>query len=229
MDKDEISYKIENFLDTDEVQKVCDFYDSLPYSDEYSSPANRRKLMHYEDENVTLLKDLFEPKLKSLYNKGIVSACTFTEWHNPVEVHTDGWQPQEDKTRKMGYAVLVPLRINPQNAEASTIIFSQRHHGPTLTLKEHVEDDSWNVAEHISPDDERIEHKSNNALDNKIYDKHLKHIEPQILRNFTVSSVHDWALGSAIVWDRSYFHTSSSFANNLKSKLHAIFFVTLDD
>lgn len=223
-----ISYKLENFLNEDEVDAVCQFYDSLPYSDEYSSPANRRKLMHYDDEKITFLKDLFDEKLKSLYNGGKVSACTFTEWHDPVEVHTDGWQPQEDKSRRMGYAVLVPLRLDPHDAEASTIIFSQRHDGPTLTLKEHKEDDSWNVAEHIDPTDNRIENKIKNGIDDELYEKHLKHVEPNILTNFAINAVHDWTLGSAIVWDRSYFHTSSSFENKLKSKLHAIFFITLD-
>jgi|TARA_B100001093_G_C26812913_1_gene1008322 hypothetical protein len=222
-----MNYKIENFLSTSEVNTVCGFYDRLPYSDEYSSELNRRKLMHYDNPSMPFLKKIFEPKLMSLH-KGTVSACTFTDWHNPVEIHTDGWQPQEDQTRSMGVAVLVPLRLNPDTAKSSTIIFNQRSAGPTVTLKEQREHASWNVAEHISPDDNRIENKSEQGVSAEFYAEHLQHIDdPDMLRNFSVSGVHDWSPGCAIVWDRSYFHTSSSFDATLKSKLHAIFFITL--
>ena len=223
-----MNYKIENFLSESEVNTVCAFYDRLPYSDEYSSSLNRRKLMHYDNPGMPFLKNIFEPKLQELYPGGLVSACTFTDWHNPVEIHTDGWQPQEDQTRDMGYAVLVPLRINPENAQSSTIIFDQRSPGATVTLKEHTQDEVWNVAEYISPDDDRIEYKNAGEFDSVFYNAHLQHIEDKhMLRNFSISAVHDWSPGCAIVWDRSYFHTSSSFDETLKSKLHAIFFITL--
>jgi hypothetical protein len=223
-----MNYKIENFLSESEVNTVCAFYDRLPYSEEYSSSLNRRKLMHYDNPSMPFLKNIFEPKLQKLYPGGLVSACTFTDWHNPVEIHTDGWQPQEDQTRNMGYAVLVPLRLNPANAQSSTIIFDQRSAGPTVTLRVQREDASWNVAEHISPDDSRIENKSSAGVEVDFYEQHLRHTDdPSMLGNFSVSGVYSWSPGCAIVWDRSYFHTSSSFDTTLKSKLHAIFFVTL--
>jgi hypothetical protein len=223
-----MNYKIENFLSESEVNTVCAFYDRLPYSEEYSSSLNRRKLMHYDNPSMPFLKNIFEPKLQKLYPGGLVSACTFTDWHNPVEIHTDGWQPQEDQTRNMGYAVLVPLRLNPANAQSSTIIFDQRSAGPTVTLRVQREDASWNVAEHISPDDSRIENKSSAGVEVDFYEQHLRHTDdPSMLDNFSVSGVYSWSPGCAIVWDRSYFHTSSSFDTTLKSKLHAIFFVTL--
>jgi hypothetical protein len=196
-----MNYKIENFLSESEVNTVCAFYDRLPYSDEYSSSLNRRKLMHYDNLGMPFLKNIFEPKLQELYPGGLVSACTFTDWHNPVEIHTDGWQP---------------------------IIFDQRSPGATVTLKEHTQDEVWNVAEYISPDDDRIGYKSAGEFDSVFYNEHLQHIEDKhMLRNFSISAVHEWSPGCAIIWDRSYFHTSSSFDETLKSKLHAIFFITL--
>jgi len=223
-----MNYKIENFLSDSEVNTVCAFYDRLPYSDEYSSSLNRRKLMHYDNPSMPFFKNIFEPKLQELYPGGLVSACTFTDWHSPVEIHTDGWQPQEDQTRDMGYAILVPLRITPKNAKSSTIIFDQRLSDVSVTLKEYTQDEVWNVAEYISPDDDRIEYKSAEEVGSVFYNDHLQHIEDKrMLRNFSVSAVHDWSPGCAIVWDRSYFHTSSSFDETLKNKLHAIFFITL--
>jgi hypothetical protein len=224
-----MDYKIENFLTETEVNTVCAFYDRLPYSDEYSSSLNRRKLMHYDNPGMPFLKNIFEPKLKQLYPDGVVSACTFTDWHQPVEIHTDGWQPQEDQSRSMGDAVLIPLRLDPVTANSSTIIFNQRSPGPTVTLKEQHPDANtlWNVSEHISPTDDRIEHKSDQGVSQEFIQEHLQHIDDTgMLRNFSVSGVHAWSPGCAIVWDRSYFHTSSSFDASLKSKLHAIFFIT---
>jgi hypothetical protein len=220
------NFKKLDFLSISELDTVLKLYDRLPYSQDFSNPKmNKRKLMHYETNPI--LQKIFQPKLLELFPTGLVSACTFTDWHNPVEIHTDGWQPQEDQTRDMGYAVLVPLRINPENAQSSTIIFDQRSPGATVTLKEHTQEEVWNVAEYISPDDDRIENKDA-GIDQKFYDKHLRHIPNRdLLRNFSVSAVHDWESRCAIVWDRSYFHTSSSFDSTLVSKLHAIFFVTL--
>ena len=223
-----MNYKVKNFLSTSEVNTVCDFYDQLPYSDQYSSDLNRRKLMHYDDPSMPFLKNIFQSKLMGIH-KGIVSACTFTDWHNPVEIHTDGWQPQEDQTRDMGVAVLVPLRLNPSTAQSSTIIFDQRIPGPTVTLKEQTHDELWSISKHISPDDPRIEYKSTTPFDTDFYEEHLQHIDDlHMLRHFSVSEsgVHERETGCAIVWDRSYFHTSSSFDESLKSKLHAIFYIT---
>jgi len=219
-------FKINNFLSSIEVDDVLAFYDELPYSQDYSNPKmNKRKLMHYD--STQFLQDIFEPKLKTLFTGGLTSASTFTDWHNPVLIHTDGWQPQEDQTRNMGYAVLVPLRTNPVKSKASTIIFEQRSPGPTVTLNQVTENTPWNIAEYVTADDARIENKKD-GITQEFYNTHLKHIQDiNMLRNFSVSNVYNWEPGCAIVWDRSYFHTSSSFDETLKSKLHAIFFVTL--
>jgi len=225
----QISYAVENFLTENEIGAVLSHYDTIPYSKEYSSPNNRRKMMNYDDPNSNFFKELFDPKIKLLYPTGKVSACTFTDWHHPVEIHTDGWQPHEDNTRKLGYAILVPLLITPSDVVTSTIIFQQRYIGPTVTLKHFTQSDPWNISEYINSNDPRIENKSQKPLDIGFYEKHLKHLQdPQIIRNLSIDGVYDWSIASAIVWDRSDFHTSSSFVNKLKNKLHAIFFVTLD-
>jgi len=229
-----MDYKIKNFLTDSEVSTVCAFYDRLPYSDEYSSSLCRRKLMHYDNPGMPFLKNIFEPKLKQLYPNGVVSACTFTDWHKPVEIHTDGWQPQEDQSRSMGDAVLIPLRLDPVTASSSTIIFNQRSAGPTVSLKKQPYLKHYvkrmqhrGVSKLISHTDDRIEHKSDQGVSQEFIQEHLQHIDdPDMLRNFSVSGVHAWSPGCAIVWDRSYFHTSSSFNTSLKNKLHAIFFIT---
>lgn len=223
------SYTVKQFLTRQEVDSILTQYDDIPYSDEYSSPANRRKLMNYDHADSTFFKDLFDSKIKSLYPTGTVSACTFTDWHHPVEIHTDGWQPHEDNTRQLGHAILVPLRLVPNDASTSTVIFEQRYVGPTVTLKEFSQHDAWNISEHITANDERIENKSQTPIDAEIREKYLKHVQdPDTLKNLSIDGIYDWQIGSAIIWDRSHFHTSASFVNNLKSKLHAIFFVTLD-
>ena len=74
-----MNYTVKDFLSVNEVATVCAFYDRLPYSDEYSSSLNRRKLMHYDNPGMPFLKNIFQPKLENLFPSGKVSACTFTD------------------------------------------------------------------------------------------------------------------------------------------------------
>lgn len=222
-------FKDYNFLTIDEVNSIVEYYDQLDHSEQYSSNLNRRKLMHYDDPNFAFMKDLLEPKFKKLFPNGKVSACTFTDWHTPVEIHTDGWQPQEDQTRRMGYVVLIPLRLLPLGAETSTIIFNQSMPcGPGVTMANHKDNEDWNIHEFVSSDDERIENKEQNVINDLLYDKYFTHVNKDFTKNLKINNIHNWTIGSAIIWNRKNFHTSSSFNTDLVSKLHAIFFITLD-
>lgn len=222
-------YKDYNFLTIDEVNSIVEYYDQLDHSEQYSSNLNNRKLMHYDDPNFAFMKDLLEPKFKKLFPNGKVSACTFTDWHTPVEIHTDGWQPQEDQTRGMGYVVLIPLRLLPLSAETSTVIFKQSMPcGPGVTMATYKDNKDWNIHEFVSSDDERIENKEQNAINDFLYNKYFAHVEKDFIKNLSISNIYNWTTGSAIIWDRRNFHTSSSFNTDLVSKLHAIFFITLD-
>ena len=218
---------INNFLTADETEEIVEYYDALPYAPEYSSHRNRRKLMHYDFPDMPYLKSVFQPKIEKHFPGGHVSASTFTEWHTPTNLHTDAWQGHEDKSHKLGITILIPLRITPVEAESSTIIFEQYmpDNLPLTQIAGPNEDSSANGF--ISHNDPRIQNKQKNAITTEFYNSHLKHIPDQnMLTDFSVDRVHKWTVGDAFYWTRNYFHTSSSFDPKLKTKLHAIFFIT---
>lgn len=218
-------WKIPGFLTPREVAATNFYYDKLPDSPEYSSSLNRRKLSHYMHPEANFENALFGPKLREAFPTGTVTSAAFTNWVKPVEIHTDSWQPHEDRSLDMGWVVLVPLRVTPTSARTATIIFDQWTEEGTTSLANYTQDEAWNIAEYVSPDDGRIQNKQPTNMSPDWLRDNLPHIDdPEMVRNFTVGGIYPWVLGDAIVWDRRYFHTSSGF-DGLESKLHAIFFV----
>lgn len=215
------SFQKIDFLSERELEQVLDFYDSLPYSPEYSSPKNQRKLMHYDSPDYPLMRSIFEPKIQKILPGGRVVNSTFTDWTTPVEVHTDSWQPNEDrKNQQLGYAVLVPLRVDPENVVAQTVVFDQYNNGPTNTLEDIDSDAVWNIAEQ----NREIHGLVEQELDQKVFEEHLTHCDYEKIKHFSIQGIYNWFAGSAIVWHRKHYHTSSSFIE-VNSKLHAIFLV----
>ena len=221
--KNTSSAQIANFLSNSELKQIIDFYNSLPVSTEYSSPKNQRRLMHYDNSDYPLMKSIIEPKLQSLFPGCTVVNSTFTNWTTPVEVHTDSWQPNEDQeSQELGYAVLIPLEIDPNNHIASTIVFDQYCEGPTNTLENIQSNEAWNIAEYS--DRTVIENLQEDKLDIETYNQLLSHCDYKPIENFSIQGLYNWFPGSAIVWHRKYYHCSTSFTD-INSKLHAIFLI----
>ena len=221
------SFEIKNIVNKEEVEQILEYYNQLPESDDYSNHQAKRKLTGYHEEHMPFLKEMFEEKFSKYFENYVVSGSNFTNWIETVELHTDGWQPQEDQSNKLGYAVLVPLEVTPTDAKSYTIIFDQFLDGPAVTMKKFIDDKDWNKShEYTTPNDERIKNKKdNNLITNEYYSEHLSHIQRELLNNFSVSNTHQWKIGDAIVWKRKHFHTSSSFSDKIKSKLHLLFFI----
>jgi hypothetical protein len=219
-------FAIKNFCNNEEVSSILDYYDALEEAPEFSNQRAKRKNMNYHDPDIVLMREIIEPKIKNFFPNAFVSAATFTNWVEQVELHTDSWQPDEDKTKVLGYSILVPLRISPTNIETSTIIFDQyTKEKQTVTFKKFTEDESWNIAKQIGINDSKILNKSNQELDQDFYNKYLGHIDYNIIKNFSNPTRYVWTVGDAVVWNREHFHTSENFNPLLNSKLHMIFLV----
>ena len=226
MEKNITSAQFANFLSNAELNQVIDFYNSLPVSTEYSSLKNQRKLMHYDNSDYPLMKSIIGPKLQDLFPRCTVVNSTFTNWTTPVEVHTDAWQPNEDQeNQELGYAVLVPLQIKPETHIASTVIFDQYCDGPTNTLEDIRAQESWNISEFANTN--KIQNISNKELNKDLHEQLLSHCDYAPIRNFSIQAIYNWIPGSAIIWHRKYYHSSTSFVD-IDSKLHAIFLINFD-
>lgn len=219
-------FSINNFCNAEEIDNILNYYEILETSQEYSSKRAKRKNMDYHDSDISFMRDIIDPKIKNHFPNGFVSAATFTNWVEQVELHTDSWQPQEDKTKKLGYSVLVPLQIEPISATTSTIIFNQyADNKSSLTTEKFEQDEKWNISEHITTAKANIINKTKNTLDKKFYEKYLNHIDYDMIKNFADPTRYEWKVGNAIVWDRMLFHTSETFQPALESKLHMIFLI----
>ena len=218
-------FSIKNFLTPEELESILDYYDLLEQSIEYSNDQAKRKLMHYNDPDNTFIKDIIDSKIKKMFPNSFVSASAFTNWNKNVELHTDAWQPGEDQNSILGYALLIPLRIDPVEEKISTIIFEQYCEGPTVTIKKFNNNEKWNIAKYIDPFSDKILNKKTNGIDESFYQNYLYHIERESLKCFSLANRYEWSLGGGIVWRRNLFHTSEAFNQKLKSKLHMIFLI----
>lgn len=219
-------FTIKNFCNDHEISNIINYYDALEEATEFSNKRAKRKNMNYHDPDIGIMREIIEPKIQKYFPNSFVSAATFTNWLEHVELHTDNWQPGEDRSKKLGYSILVPLKIDPINVQTSTIIFDQYdNEDHTVTFEEFPEDQKWNIAKKIEKSSDKILGKSNDKLDIKFYKNFLKHIDYSIIENFSNPTRYIWNVGDAIVWDRKHFHTSENFNSQLKSKLHMIFLI----
>ena len=50
-------------------------------------------------------------------------------------------------------------------------------------------------------------------FDQEIYERYLTHLNYDGLRGLTVDYIHEWELGTAMIWPRENFHVSANFKN----------------
>jgi hypothetical protein len=85
-------FSIKNFCTKAELESVLEYYSALDYAEEQSNKRARRKNMDYHDPDILIMRDIIEPKLEKYFPGSFVSAATFTNWIEHVEIHTDSWQ-----------------------------------------------------------------------------------------------------------------------------------------
>ena len=50
-------------------------------------------------------------------------------------------------------------------------------------------------------------------FDREVYEHYLTHLTYDGLRGLTVDYIHEWELGTAMIWPRENFHVSANFKN----------------
>jgi hypothetical protein len=221
-------FSIKNFCTKAELESVLEYYSALDYAEEQSNKRARRKNMDYHDPDILIMRDIIEPKLEKYFPGSFVSAATFTNWIEHVEIHTDSWQPDENKNKKLGYALLIPLKIEPEHIETSTIVFDQHlKEENSASVAKFDEQEEWNIDKNINLDQSLINAKTDSVISNEFYEKYLTHTSYTDVKNLSPTR-YVWNVGDAIVWDRKLLHTSENFNKNLKSKLHMVFLINFN-
>ena len=214
-------YEVTNFISTEELSTCISIYNKLPVFKPASHNRATRKdfLMHNKTD--TRMKDIFLPKLQSLFpdKEIVVDGGNFTTWHAPVTIHTDGYQFEykgastvTNNQEVLGYAVLVPLSTDTNNGVPATAFFNQTRFGGSLSkindLRSGKGIDNFTSCD-FNTNDPNYQYISHNPIEK--------------LFGFTLKQVIPWKLGSAVIWHRAQFHCATNFVD-FNSKLHLIFF-----
>lgn len=213
--------QVDNFISNEELKKCIDVYNSLPVFAPTTHNRATRKDYLMTDTTNSVMQDMFLPKFQQLFpdKEIIIDGGNFTNWHDPVKPHTDGYQMQYKSIDSLvndnsilGFAVLVPLSTDTNQGIPKTIFYHQRFFGEAF---------SWGDISSSST----IENYTGIPWDAKVSNSDLVDFVPQdMLHGYSIESVLDWNFGSAIIWHRSQVHSSAKF-KDFNSKLHLIFFL----
>lgn len=215
-------YEVKNFISTEELATCINIYNKLPvFEPATHNRATRKDFLMYNKTD-TRMKDIFLPKLQSLFpdKQIVVDGGNFTTWFTPVTLHTDGYQFEYKDTSTvtnnqevLGYAVLVPLSTDTGKGVPATAFFNQTRFGGEL-----------NKINDLHPDN-GIDNFTSRDFDTSDPNYQcISHNPIEKLFGFTLDQIIPWEYGSAVVWHRAQFHCATNFVE-FNSKLHLIFFV----
>lgn len=216
--------EVQGFIDANEVEYCNNLYLNLPVFEPASHNRATRKDHLMYDVNDPRMSKLFLPKLQSLFpgQELIIDGGNFTEWHDPVKIHTDGhqlnWRSEEElvsNQQVLGYAVLIPLTTDTDNGTPHTVYFDQCYFGQNIDPKLLTEPYS-------KPPVEGIDQYTNCEFTDDYTG--LEHNGHERLFGFSRQGKHAWSNGNALIWHRSQFHCAENF-NQYANKRHIIFLV----
>lgn len=218
--------KIDNFINADELSLCLQIYDELPVFEPAShSRATRKDYLMYSETD-SRIRDIFLPKLKNLFpgKNIVVDGGNFTNWYQPVGLHSDGYQfgykdvdAIVENQQSLGFAILVPLRTDTGMGTPKTVFFHQTRFGQECSHA--IDPAAMKTGQTI----DKFTHKD---FDTSVHDD-ISHIPIEKLYGFSVEQVIPWSMSSAIVWHRAQFHCASKFVN-YNSKLHLVFFINFE-
>ena len=110
------SFSIDNFITSEETDKLLDFYKKLPKT--VNSGDTKQAYTTGFPIEISPVKDLI-PRLKEVFGEFNVTVSMFLEAFDPWNVHTDFFK--EDN--KPYYAVLIPLEF--QSMLTHTVVFNE--------------------------------------------------------------------------------------------------------
>jgi hypothetical protein len=222
-------YLVENFINKDQIDQILKLHDSLPILQDGSSHQATRKDYLMFDKNITIIRDLFLPKLRDLFPDSdiVIDGGNFTTWHSPIKIHTDGYQRKYksindivDEKSVLGFAVLVPLMTDTKKGTPKTVFFDQ-------TLFDEALVGNWQLQEKNMPS--RIDNFTYQDFDITNPDfEHINYHDPTHLKGFSINRVLEWRLGTAMIWHRAQFHCAAKF-KEYNSKTHLIFLINVKE
>ena len=155
------------------------------------------------------LEFLFREKLQGILDEPYQMAFSFHRNYFPYGIHTDASYDSQTVIYKQG---IVPLEVDPVDAEVYTVIFKQKCYH-SISYPNEVE----TIRALSSKQLKFIEHLSEG--ESEISDEELEaywqgEASKERLKGFSVDLAFRWLPGDMAMWDRSHLHCSSDFAGH---------------
>lgn len=196
-----------NVFTLDEIQQLCNFFDSKESFPTERNIKNKNLEYHIPDD---FCYKLLNPKLTKILGEHEFDTGTFKESSAPYGIHVDsramhdtipGLMSFAGNTPKQNVAVLVPLVEGPEFKTVTFDVFSDYN----LTDQE--------LITYTQPEQ--------NDLDPNEFG-HVRNFK--ILNRLPVDAIFEWKLGSIFIWSRTQQHLSTNFAKyNVTKKFLVLF------
>ena len=193
---------IENFLSTDEVSQLVEYFKTKSYANVTTINFNgqqvtksKHKNSEYEQSN-SLVYQILHNKIQSTMGDHTMTHGSLLESHFPYPLHVDTYETFQEKNfynlnnQNSNISLLISLNEHPQ---FKTVFFDLK----TPVLKIPADLPMTNTP--LFPDypDLNFDH----------CDDHAK----EFLKSLKITNVYNWKTGNAVYWPRNQVHCSSNF------------------
>ena len=184
----------ENIVKQSEIKELLDFtFINDNYYDE--SPTNVRKEVALDatDWPVVTIN-----KIISRLNLDHELEYVFF-WHHKTTnfgLHADCG---DGNHKLLGKNIIIPLDFD-KDTPTTTVIFKNKWHGSAVNF--------YKGGHHPYEDSSKCEgYDINKNIDEKIYQKYLKHIDRKTLKGLEIQKIYNWKLGDVFTFDRQHIHS----------------------
>ncbi len=193
-----------DFLSTDEINSILEFYSDKPNANTEKNIVNKNLEYHIPDN---FIFKLLNPKLsKILGNDHDFDGGAYKECHVAYPLHVDtaaahyevGATLLSTSEKKYDVSILMPLIEGPQFKTVTFDIFSNDNH---IELEQYA------------------------GPKNNLLVEDFSHDNYKLIQHLPVDVIFEWKLGDILIWPRKQWHASTNFAQYGLVKKFLILFI----
>ena len=194
--------KITNFFSKEECNWFKWYHSVLP-----ETRDNGQRLLtmcHYA-------QPFFAKKLQQLQqripNNEEITTVNINFDYSAGGIHSDGYIDSEEH---IANSYLIPISVDSEDSYY-TLIFDQTS-AKAITFNSELGLGNKGITTYTQVTREEYG-LADTPFDQEIYERYLTHLNYDGLRGLTVDYIHEWELGTAMIWPRENFHVSANFKN----------------
>lgn len=194
--------KIDNFF----TPKECDwfkwYHTVLP-----ETRDNGQRLLTMAHYNQPFFSRKLQQLQQRLPSNEEITTVNINFDYSAGGIHSDGYIESDDN---IANSYLIPISVDETDCYY-TLIFDQTS-AKAVTFNAVLGLGSKGITTYKQVTREEYG-LNDDPFDKEIYNKYLTHLDYNALSGLTVDYIHEWQLGTAMIWPRENFHVSANFAN----------------